>query len=63
MTKKEKKYLAQHLLMCQIASIGYGEKYEKFVKDIGSQTEADQILMEQMNRVAKILGYDHAWFS
>ena len=63
MTKKEKKYLAQDLLMRQIASVGYGEKYNEFVKKIGSQTEADEILMEQMNRVAKIFGYDHAWFS
>lgn len=63
MTKKEKKQLAQHLLMKQISSIGYGSSYEQFVKDIGSQTEADEILMEQMNRIAKLLGYDHAWFS
>lgn len=63
MTKTEKKQLAQYLLMKQISAIGYGESYESFVKKIGSQTEADAILMEQMNRIARMFGYTNAWFS
>ena len=63
MNKKEKKQLAQDLIMHQMSIIGYGEMYEEYVKKIGSQTEADKILFEQMNRVAKIFGFLKAWFA
>ena len=63
MTKKEKKELAQTLIMNQISIIGYGNNYERFVEQIGSQREADKILYEQMKRVAKLFGYDCAWFA
>ena len=62
MTKTEKKQYAQSLLMNQIAIIGYGSHYDDFVSAVGSQTEADEILMSQMNRIAKLFGYDRAWF-
>jgi hypothetical protein len=63
MTKKEKKQLAQDLIMRQMSIVGYGEAYEEYVKQIGSQTEADAILMSQMDRVAKLFGFLKAWFS
>ena len=62
MTKTEKKQLAQDLIMRQIAIIGYGDAYAEYVKQIGSESEADKIMMSQMNRIAKIFGYEHAWF-
>lgn len=49
--------------MDQISIIGYGERYENFVDEIGSQEEADEILMNQMNRIAKMFGFTNAWFS
>ena len=63
MTKKEKKQLAQYLLMQQISIVGYGSDYEEFVKKLGSQEEADKVMFEQMNRIAKLFGYKNAWFS
>ena len=63
MNKKHKKQLAQDLIMDQISIIGYGERYENFVDEIGSQEEADEILMNQMNRIAKMFGFTNAWFS
>lgn len=63
MTQKEKKQLAQDLIMQQISIIGYGENYEEFVKQIGSQTEADKILKAQMDRVAKMFGFKESWFA
>ena len=62
MTKAEKKQLAQDLIMSQLAIIGYGDRYAEFVKEIGSQEEADEILIGQMNRVAKLFGFLKAWF-
>jgi uncharacterized protein YvpB len=62
MTKTEKKKSAQDLIMHQIAIIGYGNKYEEYKNEVGSQTEADEILMEQMNRIAKMFGFRKAWF-
>lgn len=62
MTKKEKKQKAQELIMDQIAIIGYGDRYNEFVKQIGSQEEADKLLMDQMDRVAKLFGFNGAWF-
>lgn len=63
MTKKEKKMLAQDLIMRQISIIGYGTDWEDFVNQIGSQEEAEQIAIEQMNRVARLFGFECAWFS
>ncbi len=62
-TKTEAKALAQDLIMYQISIIGNGSHYSEFVNAVGSQTEADKILMEQMNRVAKLYGFDRAWFA
>lgn len=62
LSKKEKKMLAQDLIMRQLAIIGYGDAYQNFINKVGSEAEADEIMMSQMNRVAKIMGYDRAWF-
>ena len=61
MTKTEKKKMAQALIMHQLSGIGYGTAYEDFKKEAGE--EADTIIMEQMNRIAKLMGYKYAWFS
>ena len=63
MRKAEKKQKAQDLIMQQISIIGYGNNYEDFVKEIGNQEEADKVLKEQMDRIAKIFGYTESWFS
>ena len=63
MTAKEKKQKAQDLIMHQISIIGYGNSYEDFVKEIGNQTDADKILKQQMDRIARLFGYDSAWFA
>ena len=63
MTKKEQKQLAQDLIMRQISIIGYGDAYEEYLKTIGDESEANEIMMSQMNRIAKMFGFDHAWFS
>ena len=64
MNKTQAKRKAQDLIMAQIAKIGYGEDYEDFVKEVGGgdNEKADAILMEQMNRIAKMFGYNGAWF-
>ena len=62
LTKNEKKKLAQDLIMKQLSIIGYGDKYEEYIDQIGDFEEADEIMLEQMNRVAKIFGYKQAWF-
>ena len=62
LTKTEKKKLAQDLIMKQLSIIGYGDNYAEYINEIGDMDEADNIIMEQMNRVAKIMGYDRAWF-
>lgn len=61
--QKENKQLAQDLIMQHISIIGYGEDYEKYVEEIGSQEDADKILFVQMNRIAKMFGFEKAWFS
>lgn len=61
MTRKEKKQKAQDLIMDQIAIIGYGERFEEYMQEVGP--EGQEILFEQMNRVAKIFGFKGAWFS
>ncbi len=62
LTKTEKKKLAQDIIMKQLAIIGYGDRYEEFVNQVGNQEEADEIMLEQMNRIAKMFGYEGAWF-
>lgn len=61
MTKTEQKKLAQDLIMGQIAIIGYGERYEEFKQQVGD--DADAILKAQMDRVAKMFGFNEAWFA
>lgn len=63
MTKTEKKQLAQDLIMHQVSIVGYGEFYEQYVQKIGDAEEADKILLEQMSRVAKLFGFENAWFA
>ena len=62
LTKTEKKKLAQDIIMEHLAIIGYGKRYEEYIGAVGDMDEADSIMMEQMNRVAKIMGYKNAWF-
>ena len=64
MNKTQAKHMAQDLIMCQIAKIGYGEEYENFVREVadGDNEKADAILMKQMNRIAKMFNYSQAWF-
>lgn len=62
LTAKEKKMKAQDLIMQHLAIIGYGADYTEFTDLIGSQEEADKVMMSQMNRVAKMFGYTAAWF-
>ena len=64
MNKTQAKRKAQDLIMAQIAKIGYGEDYEDYVREVadGDHEKADAILMEQMNRIAKMFGYNGAWF-
>ena len=61
MTMKEKKQKAQDLIMSQIAIIGYGRPYEEYSEEVGEDAEA--IMKAQMDRVAKLFGFDKAWFS
>jgi hypothetical protein len=63
MASKDKKMIAQDLIMEHLSNIGYGSAYEDFVEKIGSQEEADEVMMKQMNRIAKIFGFNKAWFS
>lgn len=60
MTKKEKKQKAQDLIMQQISIIGYGNSFEEYMQEVGP--DGQEILLEQMNRVAKIFGFKEAWF-
>ena len=61
MTKTEKKKKAQDLIMHHLSSIGYGLAYEDYIKAVGE--DGEQIVLEQMNRIAKIMGFKHAWYS
>ena len=61
MTKKERKQLAQTLIMNQLAKIGYGSEYDEFLAEFDSDEEGQRVLFEQMNRVAKLMGYQTAW--
>ena len=61
MTKTEQKKLAQDLIMDQIAIIGYGDRYEEFKQKVGE--DADEILKGQMDRIAKMFGFNEAWYA
>ena len=63
MTATEKKIAAQDLIMQQISIIGYGDDFEKFVNEVGDLEEAQKILKKQMDRIAKMFGFNKAWFS
>ncbi|MBR2555145.1 MAG: hypothetical protein IKE94_09820 [Aeriscardovia sp.] len=60
MTKKEKKQKAQNLILHQISIIGYGDSFEEYMKEVGE--DGQEILSQQMDRIAKMFGYDRAWF-
>ena len=62
MTKTQAKRKAQDLTMEQIAKIGYGDEYEDFKAEIGDPEKAEEILKTQMDRVARMFGYQEAWF-
>ncbi len=61
MKMAEKKKKAQDLIMHQLSIIGYGESFEAYCKETGEDAEA--ILKSQMDRVAKLFGFNEAWFS
>ena len=63
MTAKEKKIKAQGLIMYHLSGIGYGTAWEDLTKEIGSQEETEKIVKQQMDRIAKIMGYKEAWYS
>lgn len=62
-TKKELKQQARDMLMQQIANIGYGDEYDEFISHCGSIEKANEIMIKEMDRLAKLLGYDSAWFN
>ena len=63
MNRKEQKQKAQNLIMEQLSKIGYGEDYDAYADLFDSREEADACLSIQMDRVAKLFGFDRAWFS
>ena len=62
MTAQVKKLKAQDLILGQIAIIGYGDKFDEYVKEIGDKEEATKVLKKQMDRIAKMFGYSESWF-
>lgn len=48
--------------MNQIANIGYGSDFEDYCSNFEDRKEAEQILKQQMDRIAKMFGFDEAWF-
>lgn len=62
LTKRAKKQLAQDLILDHLSTIGYVSLYEDFVENFESSEEADAYIKAQMDRVAKMFGYDKAWF-
>ena len=62
MTAKEKKLKAQDLIMYQLAGITYGEEYLDYCNNFKDEDEALECLRKQMDRVAKMFGFDSAWF-
>lgn len=68
MTRTEQKKQAQELIMNQLAKIGYGQDYDDFVRDCfgdlseHSLEEANALLSIQMDRIAKLFGYEKSWF-
>lgn len=63
MTKTELKKRAQDMIMQHLSGIGYGDMFQDFVDLVGDQEEAEKIVIDQMNRIAKIMGYKAAWYS
>ena len=64
MTKQEMKVKAQDLLMAQISTVGYCDAFEAFIEQCGGNPNvAEEIMMGQMNRIAKLFGYKNAWWS
>lgn len=63
MTKADKKRKAQDLIMHHLSTIGYGDEFEKYCKETGESETSPEILKQQMDRVAKTMGYEKAWFS
>lgn len=61
MTQKEKKQKAQDLIMQQISIIGYGDSFQEYMNEVGE--DGEKILKSQMDRIAKMFGFDGAWFS
>ena len=61
MTKREKKQKAQDLIMQQLSIIGYGDNFQEYMNEVGE--DGEQILKEQMDRIAKMFGFTGAWFS
>jgi hypothetical protein len=62
MTAQVKKLKAQDLILNHLAIIGYGDKFDEFVKEIGDEEEATKVLKKQMDRIAKMFGYSESWF-
>lgn len=62
MTAQDKKLKAQDLILSQLAIIGYGDRFNKYIKEIGDEEEATEVLKKQMDRIAKMFGYSESWF-
>lgn len=63
-TNKELKQKAQDLLMAQIAGVGYGSEYQDFIELCeGDAALAYSIVKKQMDRIARMFGYEEAWFA
>ncbi len=60
MNKTEAKKKAQELIMEQIAKIGYGSDFDKYIAE--GPDDAEEILKKQMDRVARMFGHEEAWF-
>ena len=62
MTKSAAKKLARELIIYQISMIGYGERYEEFLKKFDDMHDGEQILKAEMDRVAHLFGMKEAYF-
>jgi len=64
MTKKEMRIKAQDIIMSQIAHCGYVLHESDYLDILEEDKELMQVeLKKQMDRVAKLFGFDEAWFS
>jgi hypothetical protein len=62
MSKKQLKEKAQEEIMDKISQVGYA------ISESGDHTEEEKEILlaevkKQMDRIAKLFGYDEAWFS